>query len=317
MIGIREMRIKPLAKGLVTLVPGVLRVLPRGGTGGTGASYCYGVWLKHLTLLWANGMRSIPGSVAELGPGDSLGVGLAAMLSGATSYYALDVVRDSNTDRNLKILDDLVVLFKGRAQRPTKGWLDFDEYLNEDLFPSHILSDKLLEQSLADRRVAAIRRALEGRGSSSDEVTIKYIVPWSHSEIVEKGSVDVILSHAVLEYVVDLEATYRGLYMWLRPQGMMTHQIDFTSVGLSKTWNGYRAYSELYWRLLRGRRPYPLNRQPPSVHIELMVENGFNVVCDLRTYRTDGLRRSNLSRKWNSISDDDLTCSGAFIQAKK
>jgi hypothetical protein len=318
MVVIREMRIKPLVKGLLTFVPGVEGAQSHAGPEGErSASYCYGVWLKHLTLLWAHGMRSVPGSIAELGPGDSLGVGLAAILSGADTYYALDVVRYSNTEPNLKLLDDLVALFKRRAPRPTKGWPGFDEYLDEDLFPSHILNDGLLERTLSDERVAAIRDAIENPGSHTGAITVKYMVPWSGSEVIERGSVDVILSHTVLQHVVDLETTYQALCTWLRPQGMMTHQVSFTSMGLSKTWNGYRACSELYWRAMLGRRPFLINRQPPSVHRRLMVENGLDLVCDLRTYRTDGLSRSDLSRRWKGITDDDLTCSGAFIQAKK
>jgi hypothetical protein len=76
--------------------------------------YCYEVWLKHLTLLWANGLRTIPDTVAELGPGDSLGTGLAALLSGANHYYALDIIRYADTPRNLMIFDQLVDLFQRR-----------------------------------------------------------------------------------------------------------------------------------------------------------------------------------------------------------
>src|SRR5689334_13627986 len=156
------MRIRTAIKGLLTFVPGIQRVLTERGTGGTNsASYCYGVWLKHLTLLWENGMRSIPNTLAELGPGDSLGVGIAAMLCGVNRYYALDVVKHSNIEINLKILDELVELLKARARRPTKGWPDFDEYLDSNGFPSHILNGPLLSETLAAKRIEAIRRAIE------------------------------------------------------------------------------------------------------------------------------------------------------------
>ena len=129
---IRQTKAGPVVKGLLTRVPGMKRILPVRGTGGTNtARYCYGVWLKHLTLLWENGMRSIPNTLAELGPGDSLGIGLSAMLCGVDNYYALDVVRHSNLETNLKILDDLVALLESRAARPAKGWPDIDGYLNE------------------------------------------------------------------------------------------------------------------------------------------------------------------------------------------
>src|SRR5436305_1646470 len=118
------MRVTPIIEGAATYIPGLYKIR-KERTGGTDtAAYCYGVWLKHLTLLWANGMHTIPDTVAELGPGDSLGTGLAALLSGANHYYALDVVYYANTPRNLMIFDQLVNLFQRRTGRPSKGWPD-------------------------------------------------------------------------------------------------------------------------------------------------------------------------------------------------
>jgi hypothetical protein len=262
-------------------------------------------------------MRAIPRTLAELGPGDSLGVGLAAMLSGVDNYYALDVVRYSNIETNLKIFEELVALFRSRAERPTKGWPDFDEYLDEHLFPSHILGEGLLETSLSENRIAAIRKTIANPGYQNDGLVIKYMVPWSDADIIEKDTVDVILSHSVLEHVVDLETAYQALHAWLKPKGVMTHQIDFTSHGLSEKWNGYRAYSEVLWKIIMGKRTFLINRQPCSVHKSLMIRNGFIVICDKARHRTDGVQRSELSNSWKNITDEDLTCSGAFFQASK
>jgi Methyltransferase domain len=315
---IKQLKIKPVVKGLLTFVPGMQMVLPEKGTGGTdSAYYCYGVWLKHLTLLWENGMRSIPDTVAELGPGDSLGIGLASMLCGVKKYYALDVVRHANTGINLKILNELVALFESRAERPAKGWPDIDKYLDDNLFPSHILNDELLKESLSYERIRAIRKALEGQELHNDTAAIDYRVPWWDESIIEKDSVDVIISHSVLEHVVDIENTYEALYSWLKPKGMMTHQIDFTSHGLSETWNGYRVYPEFLWKIITGKRPFSINRQPHSVHTDLMTKNHFNVICNLTRNRADGIQRSALSNYWKTITDNDLACSGAFIQAMK
>lgn len=310
--------IRQAVKGLSTFIPGIQGVSPEGRGGSTkSAYYCYAVWLKHLTLLWENGMRSIPNTLAELGPGDSLGVGLSAMLCGVNNYYSLDVMKHSNTETNLKILDELVALFTSRAARPIKGWPDFDQYLNEELFPGHILTDGLLKESLSEKRVAAIRNALKNSGYQNNDVSIRYIVPWSDSSMIEHDSVDLVLSHSVLEHVVDLESTYRDLYSWLKQKGMMTHQIDFESHGLSEKWNGYRTYSEFLWKIVLGKRPFLINRQPHSVHIDLLNKSGFSVVCDLTRHRTDGIERSELSKYWKNITDDDLNCSGAFIQVEK
>ena len=262
-------------------------------------------------------MRRMPHTIAELGPGNSLGIGLAAMLCGAKQYIALDVVKYSDIDTNLAVLDELIELFESRAARPTKGWPDFDRFLDDNLFPSHILSDELLRSSLSKDRISAIRNELENQAHDNSDAIIKYMVPWLDDSVIEKDSVDVILSQSVLEHVVDLDGTYNAIHSWLKPNGIMSHQIDFTSHGISESWNGYRVFPESLWKAITGSRPYLINRQPHSVHVNHIVKNHFNIICDYARNETDGIARSDLSGYWESISDGDLSCSGAFIQASK
>jgi hypothetical protein len=168
------MSVSPLLKGLATYVPGLYPFLQRRSVRHTvTAEYCYGVWLKHVTLLAANGMGSLPQSLAELGPGGSLGVGLAALLCGVERYRAFDVVRYTNVDWNLGVLDDLVERFRVRAPRPRRGWPDFDEHLDESLFPHRILTEETMERSLAPVRVEAIREAVRRIDTEDPEAMIR------------------------------------------------------------------------------------------------------------------------------------------------
>ena len=312
-----DVRIAPVIKGLLSFIPGASGLLPEGGGDTKSAEYCYGVWIKHLVLLWENGMRAMPHTLAELGPGYSLGVGLAAMLSGVSRYFALDVVRHSHTDLNLEVFDQLVELFKKRAGRSAKGWPDCSPYLDEASFPSHIFTEDRLGASLAPERIARIRSALMNPGSDEGGMTLRYIVPWSDPRILEKESVDLILSHVVLIHVTDLPGTYRALNAWLKPGGLMSHQINFGSHGLTRTWNGHRAYPELLWKVASGRRPFFINRTAHSDHIGLLRKEGFDILCDLKLVEKDGIERRQLSRRWKNISDEDFTCRSAFIQARK
>jgi SAM-dependent methyltransferase len=282
------MVIKPVVKGLLTFIPGAAGLLPKGRTGGTNkASYCLEVWLKHLALLRAAGMREMPRALAELGPGDSIGVGLAALLSGVERYAALDVVRFSNAAANLAVFDELAALSRAR------------------------------DASLAEDRISRIREAIVSPGSEGGGAMIRYMVPWADERVIEPASIDAAISHAVLEHVVDPASAYRALSRWLKPGGMMSHQIDFTSHGTAEQWNGYRAYPELLWKMIAGRRPYLINREPCSTHLAFLENNGFEIIATKRVTRTDGIARSRLSRRWRDISDEDLSCSDLTVQARK
>ena len=126
---------------------------------------------------------------------------------------------------------------------------------------------------------------------------------------------DMIYSQAVLEHVDDLTGAYRAMRRWLKPAGYMSHQIDFKSHGTADEWNGHWAYSDLMWAVIRGRRPYLLNREPHSSHIAILEREGFTIRCDKTVKTCSNLARDALAQRFRSISDDDLTTSGAFIQA--
>ena len=156
-----EMRFGPVARGLLSYVPALNdRAAFQDRRAHRLRAYCYGVWMKHLTLLHANGFPAIPQTIAELGPGESLGVGLCALLSGSDHYVGLDVIAHSNPESNQLILNDLVPLFQERAPNPDKGWPEFSSYLDERSFPSHILTEQALQQALDPERIEAIRRAV-------------------------------------------------------------------------------------------------------------------------------------------------------------
>lgn len=312
------MRRGPLLRGIASFVPGVDRIIPRHGTGGTNSAvYAYKVWLKHLTLLWAAGMREMPASLAELGPGDSLAIGLSAVLCGIDDYSALDVVEYSNVKRNLEMLDELIRLFERRQAGATSGWPPYQQHLDERGFPSHILTEERLARALAPKRIAAIRDALAGKTSSNSPVRISYVVPWTDASRIRAGSIQLILSHSVLEHVVDLPLVYGAMAQWLAPGGLMSHQIDFGCHGLAKEWDGYRVCSDLHWKLVLGRRPYLINREPYSTHRRLLEANGFAWLTELKSIRTDGVERARLAVRWKNLDEQDLHCSGAFVQARK
>jgi hypothetical protein len=312
--------LKPLLLNVCAHIPVLNGTIVNRGTGGTNrALYCYGIWLKHVSFLHAHMPKPflIPNTLAELGPGDSIGVGIAALLSGANHYYGLDIKRYSSLDRNLKILDELADLFKRKAPRPVKGFPDFDALLDENLFPNAILTDRVLSNALHPARIAAIKQAIINGVSDDGTISIQYIVPWNDEKNIEPQSVDVIVSHSVLEHVNDLESAYTACHGWLKPNGIMTHQIDFTSHGLAKLWNGYRTYSERVWKMLSSKRDCWINRQPVSVHQHIIENLGFDSLIVLKQYKNNNLSMNHLAPRWRSLSEDDLSCSGVFLQARK
>lgn len=194
------------------------------------------VWLRHLVKAKENDLiDSPPPTVLELGPGSSLGAGLAALLSGTTRLYSFDAVHAAKMSIVLKVFDELVGLFRDRESIPDNN--EFPEIfppVETCDFPRDILSDDVLEESLSPRRVALIWDSI----SSNHGSFLVHKTSWSNYDIPEQ-SVDMTFSQAVLEHVDDLPILYQAMNYWLKPGGCVSHTIDFRSHGIGKEWNSH------------------------------------------------------------------------------
>ena len=283
------------------------------------ARYCYSVWMRHLITAHANGFTEMPIKVAEFGPGKSIGIGLCAMLCGVNEYYGLDAVKHAFSDRNLQILSELVNMYKRKERIPDETEFPrITPTLEDYSFPSHILTDELLLSSLADDRIERIRHAIISSQTENTDIPekVEYIAPWSAGD-VNLSDVDFVYSQAVLEHIDDLDCAYSVMAGISRDGCYLSHSVDFKSHGAAEKWNGHWACSEAFWKLLRGRRPYWINRQPLSAHLELCRKNGFNILeVKKAEMRSDSIERKRLKHPFESISEEDFTTSGAHILCK-
>src|SRR5688572_7640108 len=224
-----------MAKGLLSWIPGVPRSLfsRSSATATESASYCYGVWIKHLALLRANGMLAMPRTVLELGPGASIGAGIAALLSGAERYVAIDAVPHLRHEANLGVFRELVALFRARAPRPRAGFPPIDEHLDARLFPSSMLDEARLETALSPARLDRIEHAIRALASGAADPALRYYT-WDNLEPVANASVDLLFSHVVLNQVNDLEGIYRDCRRMVWRGRWMSTQIDLTSLNIAR-----------------------------------------------------------------------------------
>jgi SAM-dependent methyltransferase len=310
---------RALIGGAVSFVPGAYDLYqsfksPQGkGGGSTGeASYCYNSWLKHLICLQSAGMNAIPESVCELGPGASIGSGIASLLCGASSYTALDVADFYKRDENVNILHELVSLFQQKTRLKEDLFSDSQAKFPID-FPEKILTPDMMKEHLASERVDAIEQALLNVGRSCDGIEVNYHAPYTSQKIVASSSFDLIMSNAVLEHVDDLPELYTNMAYWVRPEGWLSHQVDFRCHGITPEWNGHWAIGRFMWWLVRGRRPYLINRQPLSAHLELHRKHNFKIrLCNKKTSR-EGIARELVCDSFDFLADEDLSCQSAYI----
>ncbi len=309
-----EIRPRAFATGLASFVPGVRRFMVRGTGGTCSARYCYTVWMRHLVKADAAGIPTVHSCVAELGPGDSLGSGLAALLSGAGRYVALDAKSHANPEQNLAIFEELVQLFRRREPIPDDSEFPLVRPKLQDYgFPSRILSEDRLSSTLSESRIDDIRGVILGRPSGG--VSLEYRAPWTDPSVVVSGSVDFLFSQAVLEHVDDLPQTYKAMRAWVKPNGFLSHSIDFSSHNITRSWNGHWTLNDPAWRIVRGTRPYLINREPLSRHLALLSTHGFALVhVDKQQASVNsGLR---LARRFKGMDRLDVSTRGAFVQAK-
>ncbi len=301
----------PIVRGLASYVL-PKSIFKRPGSGGTySGSYCYSVWLRHLHYLMQNKLFSSPdqiGTIAEIGPGDSFGIGMAGIYTGASRYYAMDAISHANVEGNRKINNDLLQSFTTKAK--ITGTAMTYPVLDSYAFPSYLQYDDAYYQ----KRHNLIDQALTGKDNT---VKMEYIVPWVPETNIQVDDVDLVISQAVMEHVSDLEFAYSSMYKILRKGGVISHQIDFTAHETSDEWNGHFYISEPIWAIMAHGRKYPINRYPVSAHIDCIKKQGFHIECVIPVIQENPFKDKRPSIPGIEFKGDDLITAGVLIQATK
>ena len=155
--------------------------------------------------------------MGELGPGESIGIGLSALLSGAAQYVGLDIMPFSAKANLERIFDELAQLYS--FQTPIPGESEFPlvrPRLDSYDFPSHFI-----DLTNFSGRAEKIRKELTAGLNGSQ--FINYQAPWTSPNDIPLGSLDLIFSQAVLEHVDKLDETYQAMSAWLKPGGYASH----------------------------------------------------------------------------------------------
>lgn len=301
----------PILRGLASYVL-PKSMFRRPGSGGTYlGSYCYSTWLRHLHYLIKYDLFDSPAqirSIAEIGPGDSFGIGMAGIYTGANRYYAMDAIAHANVDGNIRINDDLCALFLKRS--PVTGTAAMHPVLESNEFPSFL---DYSNDFYIDRH-EKIQMVLQGK---TDDISMRYIVPWIPESKIDLEDIDLVLSQAVMEHVSDLEFAYSSMYKILRKGGVISHQIDFKAHETSDLWNGHFYINYALWSIMEHGRKYPINRYPLSSHIESMQRQGFKIVCVIPVIMPNTFKNKKPNISGVSFTEDDLVTASAHILATK
>jgi hypothetical protein len=306
------------------LLGGIKSVVPSMGTSSStkwtiDAAYCYAVWMRHLRMIANAGVDHRRDVVVELGPGDTLGTGFAALLTTAQRYDALDVVPRAETVVQVTVLEAIQEMVRRRAPIPdTTAFPYLLPQLGTYEFPSDLVSAEQLKTTLAPDAIERLRRAIDQMTASGDS-PIRYVSPWSTSSVAP-GTADLVFSQAVLQEIDNrgpngaLRQTFAAMASWLKPGGVMSHQIDLGMYG-AEPWDRQWTYGDTTWSVIKGRRTNYINREPVSTYERLCREFGFDVVLLDLVQAESSTPTERLAARFRSLDERDRTTRAAHIVA--
>jgi SAM-dependent methyltransferase len=303
------MNLFPVARTIASYVL-PKKVMKRPGSGGSFSSeYCYSVWLRHYKILEQNNLLYDFQKIAEIGPGDSLGVGIVGLLCGAKEYHALDVIEHANLERNIKVANEVAERLIKHTDIPNgESTKNTHPKLSDYSFPKSL---NYLNEEIINKRLEQVIKALKREPS---ELKITYRVPWYENQS-NIDDIDFIFSQAVMEHVDDIEGAYSSMYKYLKKGGIMSHQIDYKSHEMSNSWDGHWYISKPMWKFLLKGRKYSMNRLPHSAHIDALRKANFSIGFEIPVKKD---RNYAISPQTGYVFlAEDLNISGGLIQSKK
>jgi SAM-dependent methyltransferase len=277
------------------------------------------VWLRHLAVLRNYGVAPPAGTVVELGPGESQGLGIAALFTGARRTVGLDAAPFASPAANRDVFAGLVGLFRDGVRAAGD-----DEFPNVRPRvptlprPVDLTDPATLAAALDADRLAQIDAALATAGDAPAS-PVGYHAPWDHASI-PAGTADLVVSQAVLEYlpfepgndVVD--EAFAAMRRWLRPGGILSHQIDLTAP-FGPEWNAHWALGDVAWRVVRGRRTMQ-NRAPRSAYLAACARHGFEVLAAIPDVAAAGVPATRLAPRFAALPAEDYVTRGLHLVAR-
>ena len=214
--------------------------------------------------------------MAEFGTGASLGTLVSAIKDGVKNAVGLDLIPYANNYKlNKRIIDELI---------PKNKFPKLNMNLSIELGN--------LSNTFSNNR-------------------IKYIAPLDDTKLSQYESIDLIFSHSVLEHVDNLKKSYKIMFKLLKKGGLMSHKIDHSSHQITNSWNGHYVLNKFVWKLIRGNKPYLLNRVTPSEHKKLILSVGFKIIHE------EYITSNNYDKNSLFLKDDDhLIKTSLFIIEK-
>ena len=257
-----------------------------------------------------------PRVVAELGPGDSLGIGLAALLTGADHYVGLDIFAYADSSRNLAVLDELVEMFGARASIPDSNELpDVKPYLPSYEFPGRILS----AERLASLTRSRARRCDPPRPAAPRRRNRRDIDRVSRPLVRRGGRATELNRHGLFA---------SGARARRRPRRRVRDDAQVARADgpdvppdrlpVPSQGRHLERPLDVFGPGLEGRgRPPRLPAEPRTVFPPRRDagESGFEVVIDRPVRAASVLKGRQLASRFRALSDDDLTTSGAYLVA--
>ena len=108
---------RKILRSFISYVPLLNTIISKKGTGGSNSGeYCFEMWKMHKHQVLENGGNNFS-VVAVIGPGDSIGSGLCALIEGTQKYLALDSINHIDSLAERKIFQEIKNIYQKESPK--------------------------------------------------------------------------------------------------------------------------------------------------------------------------------------------------------
>ena len=185
---------------------------------------------------------------------------------------------------------------------------------------NRLIAERLLETLPGEQR-ANLQRAIsfDYRGNIIwDDSRLCYLHNKKETIAIEKASVDLLVSNAVLEHAGNLEGLFREMSCVMKPGAVMVHAADLGPHQMSfNTTLDFLAIPEWQWKLMTSHRGAH-NRARKSHYEKLLAKYGFEI---LKFEVTERFTQTDIdvitARVRETMTMDDFSCRSILFSALK